>query len=70
MRNIQDVRKNPSSQIRWGIYNFGILIYIAHRRKDAKKLAEELTGKPWDKIKGYVEIHKVLVSKVRSNHEN
>ena len=63
-RSRQDVRKNPSNQIAYGVYNYGRLVFVESLKRQAKATAEAWTGKAWDEIKGHIEIHKVIVKKI------
>ena len=64
MTNRKDVRENPRDQTAYGVYNYGRLIFTKYLKREAKKAAEDWTGKPWPEIKDHIEIHKVLVSKI------
>ena len=59
-------RENPRDQIMYGYYNYGRFIGATIRKNEAIKEAEKWTGKPWDEIKEYIEVHKILVSKIKN----
>ena len=64
MANRKDIRESPSDQKAYGYYNFGRLIGVEYLKRGAKRAAEEWTGKPWDEIKDFVEIHKIVIKKI------
>ena len=57
-------RKHPRDQVMYGYYNYGRFIGATVRKYEAIKKAERWVGKPWGEIKDYIEIHKILVSKI------
>ena len=61
MATRKDIREHPSDQTAWGYYNLGLLIGIEYLKRDARKAAEEWTGKPWKEIEDHVELHRVVV---------
>jgi len=54
-------REYPDIQQGWGWYNFGLLLGVEPRRRDAIAAIENHTGEPWNKAKKYMEVHKVVV---------
>ena len=62
----EDKRKHPNAQMGWAWYNMGALIGVETRRNAAIRAVEEHTMQPWDEVKGYMEIHKVVVMKATS----
>jgi hypothetical protein len=48
--------------IAWGIYNWGRLYDLQHRKRDAINSAESISGKPWKECKAYFCVAKVKVT--------
>lgn len=53
--------ERPNIQEAWGWYNYGMLIGVGYRRKDAIAAIENHTGKPWSEAKQYMQVRKVYV---------
>ena len=55
-----DDRKPRKTYLRgwWAHSNFGIPQGVKSSRRDAIRACEELTGKPWPKIKHFMEVWK------------
>jgi hypothetical protein len=64
MRKLAEVRSNPRIQKAYATYNMGILRDIHRTRRQAIEELERQCGEPWVKCKRYMEIHKVIVSKI------
>lgn len=62
---MSDRRKEPKPQIAWGMYNLGRLWGIRRTKSEAIREIGYRCGKPWKECKSYIEVHKVLVSKVK-----
>lgn len=60
-----DRRDDPAPQKAWGWYNFGLLVGIAHTKRLAVAAAEDCFGEPWAVLKSSIEIHRVIVTKVK-----
>lgn len=59
----------PKATIAWGWYNYGTLIGVEGRRRDAIAAIESHVGAPWKTAREYMQVRKVKVTPLEERDE-